>query len=62
MLSKVYEGPFKDTGKWMKDFESHTHKKGMAIKKQYMWHTTCPNCAKNMGRIMLLSWGRLSES
>jgi len=25
-LSKVYEGPFKDTGKWCKDFEEYTKK------------------------------------
>jgi len=45
-LSKVYEGPFKDTGVWCKDFEAYAKKKGLKIKKMYMWYTTCPKCAK----------------
>jgi len=49
-LSKVYEGPFKDTGKWCKDFESYTKNKGLSIKKWYMWYTTCPKCARKYGK------------
>jgi hypothetical protein len=48
--SKVYEGPFKDTGKWMKDAEADTNSKGMTIKKWYMWYTTCPKCARKYGK------------
>ena len=50
LLSKVYEGPFKDTGKWCKDFESYAKNKDLSIRKWYMWYTTCPNCAKKYGR------------
>lgn len=49
-LSKVYEGNFKDTGVWMKDFESYTQNKNIAVKKTYMWYTTCPKCAKKYGK------------
>jgi len=48
--SKVYEGPFKDTEKWCKDFESIASAKGYSIKKWYMWYTTCPKCAKKYGK------------
>jgi len=48
--SKVYEGPFKDTGKWTKDFESIVKSKGLKIKKWFMWYTTCPKCAKEYGK------------
>jgi hypothetical protein len=48
--SKVYEGPFKDTGKWCKDFESIVKSKGYNIKKLFMWYTTCPKCAKKYGK------------
>lgn len=48
--SKVYEGPFKDTGKWCQDFEADMHKKNYQIKKWYMWYTTCPKCAKKYGK------------
>ena len=49
-LSKVYEGSFKDTGKWCKDFEEHAKSKGLQIIKWYMWYTTCPKCAKKYGK------------
>jgi hypothetical protein len=48
--SKVYEGPFKDTGKWCKDYENIAKSKGLAVKKWYMWYTTCPKCAKKYGK------------
>jgi len=49
-LCKVYEGNFKDTGMWCKDFEKYTESKKMKIKKWYMWYTTCPKCAKKYGK------------
>lgn len=49
-LSKVYEGSFKDTGKWCKDFEAYAKEKGFNVKKWYMSYTTCPACAKAYGK------------
>jgi hypothetical protein len=49
-VSKVYEGPFGDTGKWCKDFEHYAKGKGYTISKWYMWYTTCPKCAKKYGK------------
>lgn len=48
--SKVYEGDFKETGKWCKDYEQITKEKGYTIKKCFMWYTTCPKCAKKYGK------------
>ncbi len=49
-MSKAYEGPFKDTGKWCSDFESYARESGRTIRKLYMWYTTCPKCAKKYGK------------
>ena len=48
--SKVYEGPFKNTGKWHKDFENILKVKGYKCNKIFMWYTTCPKCAKKYGK------------
>ncbi len=48
--SKVYEGPFKDTGKWFKDFGPVMNEKGYAHSKVFTWYTTCPKCAKKYGK------------
>jgi len=49
-ISKVYEGDFKDTGKWCKDFDNYAKAKNLDVKKLYMWYTTCPKCAKKYGK------------
>ncbi len=57
--SKVYEGPFRDTEKWCKDFESLANAKGYVIKKWYMWYTTCPKCAKKYGKNYVVAVGQV---
>ncbi len=49
-LSKVYEGNFKKTEKWCRDFQSFAKSKNLNLKKMYMWYTTCPKCAKKYGK------------
>lgn len=58
-FSKVYEGPFRDTEKWCKDFENLAKTKGFTIKKWYMWYTTCPKCAKNYGKNYVVVVGQI---
>ncbi len=50
MLSRVYEGDFRNTGKWCADFEKRAGEEGLSIKKWFMWYTTCPKCAKKYGK------------
>lgn len=49
-FSKVYEGPFKNTGLWMEDFDKTTKENGYEVKETYTWYTTCPKCAKKYGK------------
>jgi hypothetical protein len=49
-LSKVYEGDFKETGKWCKDFEVYAKSRNLSVQKWFMWYTTCPKCAKKHGK------------
>jgi hypothetical protein len=58
-LSKVYEGDFKNTGVWMKDFASYVQTQGHAVKQTYMWYTTCPKCAKKYGKNYVVIVGQL---
>ena len=58
-LSKVYEGPFKDTKKWCNDFEEYAKGQGLGIKKWFMWYTTCPKCAKKYGKNYVVILGEV---
>jgi hypothetical protein len=49
-FSKVYEGSYKDTSKWFKDFNEVLAEKGYKSTKTYEWYTTCPKCAKKYGK------------
>ena len=49
-LAKVFDGPFRDAGKWEKDMVDFVNSKGKQIRTCYFFYTTCPKCAKFFGR------------
>jgi hypothetical protein len=49
-LSKVFEGPYRDIGKWIKEMNEYLTKKGKKAEKLYFFYTTCPKCAKVYGK------------
>lgn len=57
--SKVYEGNFRETGKWCNDYKEIIQSKGLNIKKWYMWYTTCPKCAKKYGKNYVVIVGQV---
>lgn len=60
-LSKVYEGNYNETGKWLKDFEAYAKSKKLKTGKQYMWYTTCPKCAKKYGKNYTVIMGKFEK-
>lgn len=59
-FSKVYEGDFKETGEWCRDFENIAKERGMKIEKWYMSYTTCPKCAKKYGKNYTVIVGKIN--
>jgi len=49
-LTKVFEGPYKDAGKWAGAMTEYVKAKARQIKKMYFFYTTCPKCAKHYGK------------
>ncbi len=50
VLSKVYEGDYKEISKWTEDFYNYAKEENFTIKKLFMWYTVCPKCAKIYGK------------
>ena len=48
--TKVFEGPYASSGKWVKAMKAYVESKGKEIKKLYFFYTTCPACAKVYGK------------
>ncbi len=49
-LTKVFEGPYKDAGKWVGAMTQYVKAKARQMKKMYFFYTTCPKCAKFYGK------------
>ena len=49
-LTKVFEGPYSNTGKWVKEMKDYLESKGKELKNLYFFYTTCPACAKVYGK------------
>jgi len=48
-ISKVFDGPFQNVPKYLKQTESFLKEQGKTAKKYYFYYTTCPKCAKKYG-------------
>lgn len=59
LYSRVYEGDFRKTKDWCDDFSQQTKREGLTVKKQYMWYTTCPKCAKKYGKNQVVIIGEV---
>jgi hypothetical protein len=49
-LTKVFEGPYQNVGKWATEMQQYVARKGKKLKKMYFSYTTCPGCAKVYGK------------
>lgn len=49
-LAKVFEGPYKDIGRWVKEMKEYAAGKKKTVNKLYFYYTTCPSCAKAYGK------------
>jgi len=49
-LTKVFEGPYQNAGKWAQEMKEYVESKGKTMKKLYFSYTTCPKCAKAYGK------------
>ena len=49
-LTKVFEGPYRDAGKWARQMTQYVKSQGRNLKQMYFFYTTCPKCAKYYGK------------
>lgn len=48
-LTRVYEGRYREAGKWMRDMAAHVDARGKRLERIFSWYTTCPRCARAYG-------------
>ena len=61
MLSKVFEGPYKEAGIWHKTMQQYVKGSGKELQALYFFYTTCPKCAKHYGKNYVVALARVSN-
>lgn len=59
-LTKVFEGPYQNAGKWAQEMKEYVGNKGKKIKKLYFSYTTCPKCAKVYGKNYVVLFAQIN--
>jgi len=49
-LTKVFEGGYANSGRWIRAMKAYVESKGKELKDLYFFYTTCPKCAKVYGK------------
>lgn len=58
-LTKVFEGPYKYIGKWIKEMQEFVKSRGQTTQKLYFSYTTCPKCAKAYGKNYVVLFAKI---
>ena len=58
-LTKVFEGPYRDAGKWVRELEGFVGSTGRTFNKLYFFYTTCPKCAKHFGKNYVIGFAEV---
>jgi hypothetical protein len=58
-ISKVFDGPFQEVPKWMKEMDEAMAADGEKVLKYYFYYTTCPRCAKIYGHNYVVAFGQV---
>ncbi len=53
-LPKIFEGPYKDMSKFVKESLAYLKSKGKEVKKQFFAYPYCPKCAKAYGKNIIV--------
>ena len=59
-LTKVFEGPYQNAGKWAREMKEYAKSKGKELKKIYFSYTACPKCAKVYGKNYVVLFGQIN--
>jgi hypothetical protein len=61
-LTRVYEGPFSQAGKWAEDMCRYVASTGRKSEKLYFAYTTCPRCARAYGKNYVVLFAQVAAT
>ena len=60
-LTRVFEGPFLNAGRWAQDMKDYVRAKGRTLEQLYFGYTACPKCAKAYGKNYVVLFAEVSD-
>jgi hypothetical protein len=60
-LTKVFEGPYRDAGRWERDIRNEASAAGRRVEEVFFYYATCPKCAKHFGKNHAVLFAKLTE-
>ena len=60
-MSKVFEGEYKDSFKWVDVMKEYVKSQGKKASRIFHWYTTCPDCAKVYGENNIVLFAQIDE-
>ncbi len=61
-LTKVFQGPYRDAGKWVQEMQSFVSSRGKELRKLYFFYTTCPRCVKHYGKNYVVAVAEITRA
>jgi hypothetical protein len=58
-LTKVFEGPYREAGTWVREMERFVSSAEKQLRKLYFFYTTCPKCAKHYGKNYVVAFAEV---
>lgn len=58
-LAKVFEGPYREAGKWAAEMVVYAASQGRPLQKLYFFYTTCPRCARQYGKNYVVGFAQV---
>jgi hypothetical protein len=59
-LTKVFEGPYRDAGKWVKAMDAWVASRGHEVQRHLFYYATCPKCAKFFGKNQVVLFAQIA--
>lgn len=59
-LTKVFDGPYKDIGRFFKEMDAYVAHAGHKNPKYFVYYTTCPKCAEKYGHNYMVFFAQVA--
>jgi hypothetical protein len=48
-LTRLFDGPYRDTGKWVEEMKAYVEREGHEVDDIYFYYAQCPDCSEKLG-------------